>query len=148
MIAGTQFRITQHGAPGSTADALVAATRRLGETWRTTSDSSARVDLAVAVTLTAHAALDALLPDETRGRRVRDSWRGGSVLVRAARVTGTLEKPLPADLELLCAIRHALGRSGEGADAPFVRNWLGGDGVARAIALVDAFVPLCAARAK
>lgn len=143
MHASTGSRTRHDASTASTATSLLSAAHRIGEVWRETTDDAARVDLAVAVTLTSHAALDALLPDETRSQRVRDSWRSGSVLVRAARVTGTLEQPLPADLEILCAIRHALGRSGEGTNVPFVRGWLEGDGVTRSLALLDVFRRLC-----
>lgn len=132
------------GAHAHTTHALVDATRRLHQLWASASDSKFRADVAVAATLSAHAALDALLPDQTRARRVRDSWRSGSVLVRAARITARLDEPLPADLETLCAVRHALGRSGEGPASAEARAWLEGDGVARAAALIERFERLCA----
>lgn len=144
MNAGSDADVAPSQA--ATALALVGAARRLHALWVRTSDAQARVDLAIAATLAAHAAIDALLPDETRTGRIRDRWRTGSVLVRAARVTARLDEPLPPDLESLCAVRHALGRSGEGADAPHARAWLRGDGVARAAALVDRFERLCASR--
>lgn len=131
----------------TTARALSGATRRLHELWRAERDPQARADLAVAATLSAHAALDALIPDATRGRRTREHWRGGSVLVRAARVTATHDRPLPPDLQELCVVRHALGRSGEGAGSTRARAWVEGDGVERAVSLIDTFERLCASRA-
>lgn len=125
------------------ARALICAAHRLHDLWAATTDRGARADIAVAATLTAHAALDALLPDQSRGRRVRDSWRDGSVLVRAARITARLDEPLPDDLEILCAARHSLGRSGGAAALPGVRHWLETDGVTRAVRLVDLFDDLC-----
>lgn len=143
MSAISDAEVTDAPARTGTTDALTRSLRRLHEHWRATDDRQARVDLAVAATLVAHAALDALLPDQTRGRRVRDSWRDGSVLVRAARVTARLDQLLPQDLETLCAVRHSLGRSGAGPATAESRAWLEGDGVARAVALVDSFERLC-----
>jgi hypothetical protein len=65
------------------------------------------------------------------------------VLVRAARVTARLDQPLPEDIEALCAVRHALGRSGAGPDTAVARDWLDGDGVERAVALLEHFERLC-----
>ena len=125
------------------ARVLLRAARRLHELWQSADDRDARIDIAIAATLAAHAALDALLPDQSRGHRVRDSWRDGSVLARGAHLTGRLDDPLPQDIEMLCFVRHALGRSGEGVDAPEVRSWLAGDGVARTMELLARFERLC-----
>lgn len=122
---------------------LLRTARRLHQMWLCAVDRDARFDIAVAATLAAHAALDALLPDRSRGRRVRDSWRDGSVLARAAHLTARLDETLPPELEMLCFVRRALGRFGEGADALEVRRWLTGDGVARAMQLLDRFERLC-----
>lgn len=122
---------------------LIRAARRLHEQWQAAIDRDVRFDLAVAVTLAAHAALDALLPDQSRGHRVRDSWRDGSVLARAAHLTARIDATLPEELEMLCAVRHALGRAGDGVDVPEVRRWLAGDGVARAMQVLDRFERIC-----
>jgi hypothetical protein len=125
---------------------LVRTVRRLHELWQSTEDRDVRFDIGIAANLAAHAALDALLPGQSRGHRVRDSWRDGSVLARAAHLTARLDEPLPPDLETLCAVRHALGRSVDGAYAPEVHSWLAGDGLARSIQLLAHFERLGASR--
>lgn len=148
MNASSEVAVERPTARTETTRALVRAARRLHSIWSETRDPVARIEVAVGATLAAHAALDALLPDQARTRRVREGWRDGSVLARAARVTARLDQPLPAELGTLCMVRHSLGRAGAGTDASETREWLEGNGVARAIELVDLFERLCARNAR
>ena len=118
--------------------ALAEATRLLHAAWAREHDAERRLAYGAAVAMTAHAAIDALLQDWAhRERPDLESWKTGTTLMRAARFTAALDRPMPAHLRELSQVRRALGRTPTAADLERAAAWLEGDGTARALATLQ-----------
>lgn len=118
---------------------LVAATRYLVDLWRAAGEPPERHRLAIAATLTAHAAIDAMLNEWAygRSRTLYREWRREGVDDRSREFLAQCGRPVPAGIGPLSAAKNAIGhsepdnpRSGEAG------AWIAGDGAERALEAV------------
>jgi hypothetical protein len=117
---------------------LRAATATSCALWRAEKDPELRRRIAVATTLLAHTAIDAMLEDAARGAPADpESTRPGTVLMRASRATAARGRALPGGLADLCQARRALGRNRSRADLGRIADWLDGDGAEEALRAVE-----------
>lgn len=117
------------------ANALGDATRLLHGLWEAERDDDRRLAFGIAATITAHAAIDALLQDWARRERPDlETWKSGTTLMRAARFTAALDRAMPPHVRELSQVRRAFGRDPTRADLERADAWLRGDGADRALA--------------
>ena len=120
---------------------LIKTTDYLVTTWRASSDQMKRSYLAIAATLVAHAAIEAILNEwahDTDGALYKKYLRG-SLVDRAAGLCAEIRESVPTHLDELSYAKNALGHAEpDNSRSGIVGSWVAGDGAERALAVVVA----------
>jgi hypothetical protein len=120
---------------------LIQTTDYLATTWRASSDQMARSYLAIAATLVAHVAVEAILNEwahDTDAALYKKHHNAGLVN-RATELCGQIRVSVPKDVAELSSAKNALGHAEpDNSRSAVVGNWVGGDGAERALAVVVA----------
>ena len=120
---------------------LIKTTDYLVTTWRASSDQMTRSYLAIAATLVAHAAVEAILNEwaHDTDAALYKKYQRGNLVDRATDLCGEIRESVPKDLAELSYAKNALGHAEpDNSRSGIVGNWVAGDGAERALAVVAA----------
>lgn len=120
---------------------LVKTTDYLVTIWRASSETATRSYFAVAATLVAHAAVEAILNEwahDTDAALYRKYHRG-SLVDRATGLCAEIRESVPKYLDELSYAKNAIGHAEpDNSRSGIVGKWITGDGAERALAVVVA----------
>lgn len=118
---------------------LIKTTAYLVQCWKSASDDASKSYLAIAATLTAHAATEAILNEwaHDTDATLYKQTRNAGLVKRADKLCNVIGESPPTDLANLSEAKNSVGHSEpDNSRSGRVGNWIAGKGAERALAVV------------